>query len=157
MEFLDGILSNRTLLIPISAALAVQFFKFIWEAYRQKQFSLRVLLGTGGMPSSHAAMVTSLATAVGIHYGFSSGLFAIATVLALIVMYDARGVRQESGQHARVLNQILREMFSGQPISERELKELLGHTSMEVFVGGIAGIVYALLILQLVPYPTPLP
>lgn len=153
MEFLDAVLSNRTLLIPITAALGVQLFKFIWEAYRQRQFSVRVLLGTGGMPSSHAAMVTSLATAVGVHYGFSSGLFAIATVLALIVMYDARGVRQESGQHARILNQILREMFSGQPISERELKELLGHTSMEVLVGGIVGILYALLVLQLAPYP----
>ncbi|MCC6165767.1 MAG: divergent PAP2 family protein [Caldilineaceae bacterium] len=153
MQFLDAVLSNRTLLIPITAALGVQFFKFIWEAYRQRQFSIRVLLGTGGMPSSHAAMVTSLATTVGVHYGFSSGLFAIATVLALIVMYDARGVRQESGQHARILNQILREMFSGQPISERELKELLGHTSTEVLVGGIVGIVYALLVLQLAPYP----
>lgn len=153
MEFLDAVLSNRTLLIPISAALGVQFFKFIWEAIRQKQFSVRVLLSTGGMPSSHAAMVTSLATAVGAHFGFDSDSFAIATVLALIVMYDARGVRQESGQHARVLNQILREMFSGQPISERELKEFLGHTSMEVFVGGVVGIVYALLVLRFSPYP----
>jgi acid phosphatase family membrane protein YuiD len=153
MEFLDAILSNRTLLIPISAALGVQVFKFVWEAIHRKQFSVRVLLSTGGMPSSHAAMVTSLATAVGTHFGFDSDVFAIATVLALIVMYDARGVRQESGQHARVLNQILREMFSGQPISERELKEFLGHTSMEVFVGGVVGIVYALLVLQFSPYP----
>lgn len=151
MEFLDAVFSNRILLIPIGAALGVQLFKFIWEAYQQKQFSIHVLLGTGGMPSSHAAMVTSLATAAGLQYGFDSGIFAVATVLALIVMYDARGVRQESGQHARILNQILREMFSGQPISERELKELLGHTSMEVFVGGIVGILYSLLMFRLVP------
>lgn len=153
MTFIDAVLSNRTLLIPITAAIGVQVFKFIWEAVREGHFSLSVLLGTGGMPSSHAAMVTSLAAAVGVQYGFDSGPFAISTVLALIVMYDARGVRQESGQHARVLNQILREMFSGQPISERELKEFLGHTSIEVLVGAIVGIVYALLVLQIAPYP----
>lgn len=153
MEIVDAILSNRTLLIPITATLGVQLFKFLWEAYRARQFSIQVLLRTGGMPSSHAAMVTSLATAVGMYYGYDSGLFAIATVLALIVMYDARGVRQESGQHARILNQIVREMFSGQPISERELKELLGHTSIEVLVGGLVGIIYALLFLLAAPYP----
>jgi acid phosphatase family membrane protein YuiD len=99
------------------------------------------------MPSSHSALVTSLATASGLQFGFGSGYFAIASVLALIVMYDARGVRQESGQHARILNQILRELFSGHAISERELKELLGHTTTEVFVGAVVGIVYTLLVL----------
>jgi acid phosphatase family membrane protein YuiD len=99
------------------------------------------------MPSSHSALVTSLATATGIQFGFDSPYFAISCVLALIVMYDARGVRQESGQHARILNQIVRELMSGHTISERELKELLGHTTIEVFVGALVGIVYTVLVL----------
>ena len=147
MNFLSAISSNLTLLVPLSAMLGVQLFKFAREWLRKGELSLHVLLSTGGMPSSHSALVTSLATASGLQFGFGSGYFAIASVLALIVMYDARGVRQESGQHARILNQILRELFSGHAISERELKELLGHTTTEVFVGAVVGIVYTLVVL----------
>jgi acid phosphatase family membrane protein YuiD len=139
--------SNLTLLVPLSAMVGVQIFKFIREWLRKGEMSLHVLFSTGGMPSSHSALVTSLATATGIQFGFGSGFFAIACVLALIVMYDARGVRQESGQHARVLNQIVRELFTGHTISDRELKELLGHTTIEVFVGALVGIIYTVLIL----------
>jgi acid phosphatase family membrane protein YuiD len=149
MEVLAALWANETLLIPISAMLAVQLFKFSWESVRVRDLNWPVLFRTGGMPSSHSALVTSLATIVGINYGFDSGLFAVAAVLALIVMYDARGVRQESGQHARILNRILREMFTGQPITERELKELLGHTSTEVFVGGMVGVLYTVLMVNL--------
>jgi acid phosphatase family membrane protein YuiD len=149
MEVLAAIWSNRALMIPIACAVTVQLYKFLWEGLRRRDFDIVVLFRTGGMPSSHSAMVTSLAIAIGAGYGFDSGLFAIATVFALIVMYDARGVRQQSGEHARILNQIVREMFSGQPISERELKELLGHTSMEVLVGAIVGIFYTLVALAL--------
>jgi uncharacterized protein len=148
MDALATLWTNHALILPISAAFGVQLFKFVWEAYRKRELSLNVLFRTGGMPSSHSAMVTSLATAVGYQYGLGSAYFAIATVLALIVMYDARGVRQESGQHARILNHILREVFSGQPISERELKELLGHTATEVFVGAIVGVVYTLIVIN---------
>lgn len=128
--------------------LAVQIFKFAREWWRKRILSVAVLFSTGGMPSSHSALVTSLATAIGIQYGFESAYFAISCVLALIVMYDARGVRQESGQHARILNQIVRELMSGHTISERELKELLGHTTIEVFVGAIVGVVYTTLLLR---------
>ena len=147
MDFFAGISSNLTLLVPISAMLGVQIFKFAREWWRKRVFSLPVLFSTGGMPSSHSALVTSLATATGMQYGFESPYFAISCVLALIVMYDARGVRQESGQHARVLNQIVRELMSGHTISERELKELLGHTTIEVFVGALVGIIYTVLVL----------
>ncbi len=147
MNFFPGISSNLTLLVPLSAMLGVQIFKFAREWWRTRDLSLHVLLRTGGMPSSHSALVTSLATATGIQFGFDSPYFAISCVLALIVMYDARGVRQESGQHARILNQIVRELMSGHTISERELKELLGHTTIEVFVGALVGIVYTVLVL----------
>jgi len=137
---------NPTLLIPISAMVGVQIYKFIYEWARTREPNLPMLFSTGGMPSSHSALVTSLATSVGLSFGFDGPLFATAAVLALIVMYDARGVRQESGQHARIINQMLRELFSGHPIKERELKELLGHTTIEVFVGALVGIVYTLLV-----------
>jgi len=148
MDFFAGISINLTLLVPLSAMLAVQIFKFAREWRRKRILSIPVLFSTGGMPSSHSALVTSLATATGIQYGYESAYFAISCVLALIVMYDARGVRQESGQHARILNQIVRELMSGHTISESELKELLGHTTIEVFVGGIVGILYTALLLR---------
>jgi acid phosphatase family membrane protein YuiD len=99
------------------------------------------------MPSSHTAMVVSLATVLGIEYGLDGPYFAIGVVLAVIVMYDATGVRQQSGKHAKVLNQILRELFSGQPISEEELKELLGHTGFEVLVGALLAVIYSWLVM----------
>lgn len=147
MDVFSALSSNLTLLVPLSAMVGVQIFKFLREWMRKGVLSLHVLFGTGGMPSSHSALVTSLATATGLQFGFGSGYFAIASVLALIVMYDARGIRHESGQHARILNRILRELVSGHSINERELKELLGHTTTEVFVGGVVGIVYTLLVM----------
>lgn len=138
-----ALLSNSALWIPISIAFFVQLFKFLWEWTRTGRPDLRILSRSGGMPSSHTALVVSMATVLGIRYGWDSPFFAIGVVLAVIVMYDATGVRQQSGKHARVLNQILRELFSGQPISEEELKELLGHTSIEVLVGALLGILYA--------------
>ena len=86
-------------------------------------------------------------TVLGYDYGLDSPLFAISAVVAVIVMYDARGVRQESGKQAKILNQIAREFFRGQPIGEKELKELLGHTGMEVLVGAFVGALYTLTLL----------
>ncbi len=143
--------TNEALWLPLSAAFGVQLFKFLWEWGRRRDFDLRVLTRSGGMPSSHSAMVTSLATAVAVHYGADSGLFALCAIFALIVMYDASGVRQAAGKQAKVLNQIIRELFSGQPITETELKELIGHTPVEVIVGAMVGIGYTLAWLYLVP------
>jgi uncharacterized protein len=149
MASLARLSTNWVLLVPISAMVGVQLFKFFWQLLRHRRLDVATLFATGGMPSSHSALVTSLATAVGIEVGFDSTLFAVATVLALIVMYDARGVRKESGQHARMLNQIARELFAGHPINDRQLKELLGHTTIEVFVGALVGLVYTVLMLAL--------
>jgi len=141
---MQGLWSNVTLWVPVSAAFAVQLFKFFWEWSYHRTPDFRVLGRSGGMPSSHSAMMSSLATVVGYEYGLDSPLFAISTVVAVIVMYDARGVRQQSGEQAKVLNRIVREFFSGQPIGEKELIELLGHTFIEVLVGAIVGILYTL-------------
>jgi acid phosphatase family membrane protein YuiD len=139
--------SNSALWIPVSIAFFVQLFKFLWEWTRSGTPDLRILSRSGGMPSSHTAMVVSLATVLGIEYGLDGPYFAIGVVLAVIVMYDATGVRQQSGKHAKVLNQILRELFSGQPISEEELKELLGHTGFEVLVGALLAVIYSWLVM----------
>ncbi len=136
--------SNEAIWLPISAAVIVQLYKFFFEWIRRRDFDLRVLARSGGMPSSHSAMVTSLVSAVGLRSGTSSDVFALSVIFAVVVMYDATGVRQAAGKQAKVLNQIIRELFSGQPVSEEELKELIGHTSVEVIVGAIAGVVYTL-------------
>lgn len=138
--------SNSVLWVPVSIAFLVQLFKVLWEWTRTGKLDFRVLSRSGGMPSSHTALVGSLATILGIEYGLDSPYFAIAAILAFIVMYDATGVRQQSGKHARILNQILRELFSGQPISEEELKELLGHTGFEVIIGLIVSVFYTILV-----------
>ncbi len=139
--------SNIALWIPVSIAFLIQLFKFCWEWTRTGKPDLRILSRAGGMPSSHTALVCSLATVLAIQYGLDSPYFAIAAILAFVVMYDATGVRQQSGKHARILNQILRELFSGQPISEEELKELLGHTGFEVIMGLIVSVIYTILMM----------
>lgn len=137
--------SNDTLWIPITAALGVQLYKFLFEWVLRRDFDFRVLVRSGGMPSSHSAMVTSLASAIGYKHGLNSAIFALSVVFSVIVMYDATGVRQAAGKQAKVLNQIIRELFTGQPVSEEELKELIGHTPVEVFVGAAIGILYTAL------------
>ncbi len=144
--------SNGALWLPLSAALVVQLFKFLWEWVAKGAPDWRVLGRSGGMPSSHSAMMSSLATVMGYEHGLDSPFFAIAVTIAVIVMYDARGVRQESGRQAKVLNQIVREIFSGLPIGEKELKELLGHTAVEVLVGALVGVLYTLVwLLWIIP------
>lgn len=150
---MQALWSNLTLWLPVSAALIAQLLKPLWGWLRFGRFDLRSVLSAGGMPSSHSAMVTSLATVLAYQEGLNSKLFAIAVILAVIVMYDARGIRQESGKQARILNRILREVFSGQPVSEEELKELLGHTGSEVFIGALFGALYAVLWFSLTSTP----
>ncbi len=142
-----ALFSNAALWLPISVAFGVQLYKVLADWVQTGRLSWRILAQAGGMPSSHSAMVSSLVTVIGYQNGLDSPLFAIAAVLAVIVMYDARGVRQESGKQARVLNELLRTVFSGQPITDAELKELVGHTTLQVLVGGMIGILYSLVYL----------
>lgn len=142
-----ALFSNAALWLPISVALGVQVYKMLADWIQTGRMNWRVLGAAGGMPSSHSAMVCSLATVCGYQYGLDSAAFAIAVVLATIVMYDARGVRQESGKQARVINQIVQTLFTGHPITEEELKELVGHTAIQVLVGALIGIIYSLVYL----------
>lgn len=129
----------KYLLVPILAWISVQLIKFITDVIKNKKINLRVLVASGGMPSSHSSVVTSLMTLIGINEGFNSILFAISFVFGLIVMYDAAGVRRAAGKQAGILNQLI---YSNQVKidTNEKLKELIGHTPKQVFVGALWGI-----------------
>ena len=137
---------NRVLISAFLAWAIAQISKTIYELFRQRKLVISRLVSSGGMPSSHSALVTGLATATGRLDGVGSTAFAISVVLASIVMYDAAGVRRAVSLQARILNQMLDEAFAGHPIAEKRLRELIGHTPVQVFVGGLLGIVVGLLV-----------
>ncbi|HEY9618027.1 MAG TPA: divergent PAP2 family protein [Microcoleaceae cyanobacterium] len=142
MQDFGNILDNHVLLVALVACLTAQAIKLVVEIVKNRKVNIRALVETGGMPSAHSALVTALATGVGQTAGWDSSEFAIAVVFAVIVMYDAAGVRQAAGKQARVLNQIIDEFFQGDHhFNEDRLKELLGHTPFQVIVGSILGIV----------------
>ena len=129
------------ILAGVVAAVLAQIMKFVGHLIRFKEANMQVLFTTGGMPSSHSAGVCAMATSAGLISGFDSIDFAIATGLALVVMYDAAGIRRAAGRMAVTLNKIIDDVYSHrhQEVSEK-LKELLGHTPFEVFVGAVWGI-----------------
>lgn len=133
------------LVTSILSWFTAQVLKVIFTLIEKKRIDFRRFVGSGGMPSSHSAFVTSLATAVGLQNGFSSTEFAISTVFALVVMYDAAGVRRAAGQQARILNKLV-EQWEKSDFSDtdKRLKELLGHTPKEVFAGALLGMAIAL-------------
>ncbi|HHU60955.1 MAG TPA: divergent PAP2 family protein [Natronincola sp.] len=135
--------NNEVLIVSILAWAIAQFLKIVTWALISKKVNFRRLVEPGGMPSSHSAFVTSLATGIGIKEGFSSTLFALAMVFSLIVMYDAAGVRRAAGKQATVLNSIIEDLNRRELHPER-LKELLGHTPVEVVIGALLGIVVAI-------------
>jgi uncharacterized protein len=144
------ILDNRILLVAIAACLIAQVLKLIIDTIQNGKVSTKVLTTTGGMPSAHSALVTALATGVGQSLGWKSAEFAIAAIFAIIVMYDAAGVRQAAGKQARILNQMVDELFSeDHKFNEEKLKELLGHTPVQVIAGSILGIAITWLSLQI--------
>ncbi len=139
------IFGNRILDVVTIAWFLAQFYKVINSLIVDKQVVLKRMWETGGMPSSHSATVTSLATAVGITHGFSSTLFAIVAVFAIIVMHDAAGIRRAAGKQAGVLNRITKSLnqILENKLHQENLRELLGHTRIEVLVGAILGIAVA--------------
>ncbi|MEO0490707.1 MAG: divergent PAP2 family protein [Cyanobacteria bacterium P01_A01_bin.123] len=146
MGDIGEILNNRVLLVAGFACLFAQLLKLVIEFSRHGKVNLRVLVETGGMPSSHSALVTALAVGVGQSLGWSSPIFAATAIFAIIVMYDAAGVRQAAGKQARVLNQMVDELFQENPeFNEDRLKELLGHTPVQVIAGSALGAAIACL------------
>ena len=135
---------NRLFWHWLTACLIAQTLKVIIGYFREHRFNFKWLIGTGGMPSSHAAGVAALSTAVGNQFGFDSALFAVALVFTLITLFDAQGVRRSSGRQARILNRMVEDMTLHRPIEEARLNELLGHTPIEVLAGVGVGILTSL-------------
>lgn len=146
MEWLNLLLSNRTVVIPFILWFAVQIFKTLTDLIRYKKFDVKRIMGAGGMPSSHSAVVCSVATCIGFEYGIDSGIFALAVAFAFIVMYDAAGVRRAAGKQARLLNKIVETPGLSSVQVQEKLVEVLGHTPLQVFVGAAIGIAVGLLV-----------
>lgn len=142
MDWLVDLCNNHLLVSAFFAWAAAQILKTIIYALVNKTWDIRRLLGAGGMPSSHTATVTALATAAALELGLDSPAFGIAIVLVFVVTHDAIGVRMEAGKHAKILNEIM-ETIQGVAVTEERLKEFLGHTPFQVVCGGILGIVTA--------------
>ncbi len=138
--------TNLTLWAGLIGWLAAQSIKMATALVRQRQLDFRVLVSTGGMPSAHTALVCAVATSVGIRLGFGSAEFALAAFFASIVMFDAQSVRRAAGLQARLLNEIVQELFREHHLSQRRLAELLGHTRTEVFAGMLLGVLCAALL-----------
>lgn len=137
------IAENKVFITTLYAWIIAQAIKVVIGVIRQKKFDFRWLIGTGGMPSSHAAGASCLATALGLDYGFNSPYFALAASFAIVVMFDAQGVRRATGRQARILNQVMDDIYWRGRTSEGRLRELVGHTPVEVLAGALVGIMVA--------------
>jgi len=131
-------------MITLVAWIFAQCVKVVLGVIRERKFNFRWFIGTGGMPSSHAAGATALATTCGLKLGFDSPIFALATVFAMVTMFDAQGVRRETGQQAEILNKILEDIYWKGKVESTRLKELIGHTPIQVLIGAIIGFLIAL-------------
>lgn len=139
VDFFD-IFKNKPLWLTILSWAIAQGIKVIIGLIKEKKFNFYWILRTGGMPSAHSAAVCSLAVSIGKEAGFSSPLFALVALFALITMFDAQTWRRSIGVQARILNRIMEDIHRRGKIEEERLKELVGHTPFEVFVGGLIGI-----------------
>ena len=143
---IQDLITNYYLISAILGWLLAQVVKIFTGFFKEQKFSVKTMLfGTGGMPSSHTATVAALCTSCAIGEGFDSAIFAIAVVLAIIVMIDATGVRRETGKQSRALNIIIEEIFtSNDKTFDTHFKELIGHTPLQVVFGFLTGMVVAL-------------
>ncbi|MEI6631938.1 MAG: divergent PAP2 family protein [bacterium] len=136
---------NKIFLTTLSAWLIAQTIKVGIGIVQKKRFDFRLFVGTGGMPSSHAAGASCLAAAAGFEYGFDSVYFALAASFAIVVMFDAQGVRRATGKQARILNKITDDIYWQGKIHDGRLRELIGHTPLEVIGGFLLGVLIAML------------
>ena len=145
MEFMD-LFENKALIAAILAWFAAQVIKVLLVLFDEKRMDLSKMISSGGMPSSHSALITAMTASVGKTTGLDSVAFAIAAVTSLVVMYDAANVRREAGKHAELLNKIARDLYPDNHMNQEKLKELLGHKQIEVAAGAILGITIGVLL-----------
>lgn len=148
--FMD-LLHNRVLIAGLLAWIIGQFLKFPLEYLLNRRWNWGVLFNPGGMPSSHSALVTSVAIAIGLQEGFGSSLFALAFAMVMIVVYDAAGVRRQAGIHAKRINELMKNFLESRHFPEEELMEVLGHTPFEVVAGVLLGFLIAIAVFWLIP------
>lgn len=135
----------RYLIVPFMVWFCIQAFKVVYDLVKTKKFNFKRILGAGGMPSSHSAVVTSLAAMLGKDYGLDSGIFALSVIFAFVVMYDAAGIRRAAGKQAKLLNKIVETPgLTGIQVTEK-LVEVLGHSPTQVFVGAMIGILVGII------------
>lgn len=139
-------IDHQTLIAGGVACFSAQFLKTLTTLLKERKLNFRVAVGTGGMPSSHTALVVATTTTIGLVHGFNTVLFDVGVVFSSIVMYDATGLRRAAGRQASVLNKIMDELSTTHSIKEERLKELLGHTKLEVIGGAIYGVLVAMLL-----------
>jgi acid phosphatase family membrane protein YuiD len=145
-SFFPEILHNRIFLVTLAVWVLAQTTKVIIGVFREKRFNFRWFVGTGGMPSSHAAGASALATSVGLEYGFNSPLFAVAATFCMVTMFDAQGVRRATGFQATILNKMMDDIYWKGQIESERLKELVGHTPIEVVAGFFFGMTCAMIL-----------
>lgn len=138
---MEDITEFKYLYTPLLLWICIQTFKVIWDLVTTKQFNFKRIMGAGGMPSSHSAVVTSVATLIGKYEGSTTPLFALSVVFAFIVMYDAAGIRRAAGKQAKLLNKIINTPGLTNIQVQEKLVEVLGHTPTQVIVGALIGVI----------------
>lgn len=143
IAILKELAANKIFITTLCSWVIAQSLKVLIGYIKEKKVDFRWFVGTGGMPSSHTAGASCLAAAIGLEYGFDSVLFALAASFALVVMFDAQGVRRASGRQARILNKIMDDIYWQGKMQEGRLREFIGHTPLEVIGGFVLGVLIA--------------
>jgi uncharacterized protein len=140
---LSALFQNKALIAGLAAWLIAQVIKMPLDYLYTRRWNWALLITTGGMPSSHSSLVTATVFAIGLYHGFDDPIFALGVAITMIVTYDAAGVRRQAGIHAQRINVLFGELLTGHPVSERDLREVLGHTPLEVMGGILLGLIVA--------------
>jgi len=148
---MNSLLTNRVLLTALAAWLIGQLIKMPIYYLLHRKWNWAILYSPGGFPSSHSCLITATTLSIGLFDGFNSPVFGLAVAMSMIVVYDAVSVRRQAGLQAKMINEMVRMIFAGQPISQKQLREVLGHTPVEAFAGIFLGILIALAVWVLFP------
>jgi acid phosphatase family membrane protein YuiD len=148
----ESVLNNAVLIGALLAWAIAQTVKLPIEYIRNRRWDWSLLLRAGGMPSSHSALVTAVAHGIGLTEGFTSPLFALGVAMSMIVIYDATGIRRQAGKHAEIINALVQDLIEGHALRQEQLREVLGHSPMEAFIGMVLGLAVAQTVISFWPH-----